>query len=291
MLATIDTMRSLPFETFLRGLALATCAVLTAAPAVAQTLRAPQTQTPDAPVEPDGQEDDAADDAGPAWLEGKFGIHFNGGYQGGSHRVTDTFAFRAYGEDARFSSAMESSGGGLFDIGGSLLVWRDLSVGASYTQLTGSSSATVTGNMPHPIEFDSPRTITPQSLSLTHEERAGHIFGAWRVPVQQVEHLDVSIFGGLSLFNVTQGVVTNVTVSEPGGPPFASVTVDQVQTGEYRKNGVGGHVGVDVTYMFSDHVGAGFLARFAGGSVDLPSGTVSLSVGGMQIGGGVRFRF
>ena len=277
-------MRRPSVEICLRLLTLATCVVLAAAPVVAQPAQPPQTQ----------EDDDTASEPALAWLTGKFTIHLNGGYQSRSYRMTDTFGFRAYGEDARFTTATETAGGGLLDIGGSLLVWRELSVGGSYTQLTGSSSATVTGTVPHPIEFGNPRAITSQTLSLTHQERAGHVFGAWRVPVRQVEHLDVSIFGGVSLFNVTQGVVTNVTVSEAGGPPFSAVTVGQVQTGEHRKNGVGGHVGVDVTYMFSDYVGAGFLARFAGGSVDLPAvtaGTVSLSVGGLQTGGGLRVRF
>ena len=229
-----------------------------------------------------------------SWFEGRFAVHANGGYQGGSDQTVDTFGFRAYGEDARFDASHDISGGGMFDVGASLLVWRELSVGASYTQLDGSNRVTVSGAVPHPIEFNNPRAITPQTLSLTHRERATHIFGAWRVPLQQVEKLDVSVFGGLSLFNVTQGVVTNVTAREAGGPPFVAVTVDQVQTGERWKNGVGGHVGVDVTYMVTDYVGVGFFARFTGGSVDLPSagvGTVSLNLGGIQTGGGVRFRF
>jgi hypothetical protein len=45
--------------------------------------------------------------------------------------------------------------------------------------------------------------------------------------------------------------------------------------------------------MWTTHFGLGGSARFTGGSVDVPTenGEVSLSVGGFQVGGGLRFRF
>ena len=243
---------------------------------------------------PTDQEQESDAPSSSAGLAGRFSVHVNGSYQGGSTRLTDAFGYRAYGEDARFRSIHEITGGAMIDVGGSLRVWRRLSVGASYTQLHNSGTTTASGTVPHPIEFNNPRTIQPQSLTLAHRERATHVGAAWRFPIPQVEGLDVGVFGGPSFFNVTQGVVTNVTVSEAGGPPFASVSVSQVQTGQHRRNGVGGHVGADVTYMPTTYVGVGFLVRFAAASVDLPSagsGTLSLDAGGIQTGGGIRFRF
>ena len=246
-----------------------------------------------AAVEAQGQ-NGAQDPAetGQPWLTGRFVVHANGGGQVGSQELTDQFGYRAYGEDAQFNSTHEISGGALFDVCGSLRLWRELSVGGSYTNLQTTDRTTVTGRVPHPIQANNPRTMTPQLLSLDLREQVSHLFGVWRIPL--VDKLDVSVFGGASFFNVTQGVVTNVTVTEARAAPFSAVDVEQVQRGEHRRNGIGGHAGVDVTYMVTGFVGVGFLARFTNGSVALPSadsGTLSLTVGGLQVGGGLRFRF
>ena len=87
--------------------------------------------------------------------------------------------------------------------------------------------------------------------------------------------------------------MAGVVITEPSGPPFATVTIDRITQDEHSRNGWGGHACVDITYMWTTHFGLGGSARFAGGSVDVPTenGEFSLSVGGFQGGGGLRFRF
>ena len=146
--------------------------------------------------------------------------------------------------------------------------------------------------MPHPIRSGAFREVPPQAFSFDHRERVTHGFVAWRMPI--VERLDASFFLGPSFYSVTQGVVTNVTVREAGGPPFAAVQVEQVQVGEHTRNAVGGHVGVDLAYMPTRHVGFGLLLRYSSASVALPSageGDLVLRVGGAEVGGGIRIRF
>ena len=102
------------------------------------------------------------------------------------------------------------------------------------------------------------------------------------------------MFGGPSFFNVRQEAVVNVTVQETGGSAFTGATVKQVQTTEYRRNGIGAHFGADATYMRTTYVGVRFSVRFTAVSVDLPSAdsvTLSLDAGGIQMGGRIRFRF
>ncbi len=218
-----------------------------------------------------------------------FSGHVNVGYQGGSTRQADAFSYRAYGEDSRFISSYANTSGVMLDAGGSFSVWRELAVRASYTQLNKSSNMTVTGTVPHPLEFNEPRTIQPQSRILASLERGTHVGAEWRFPVRQVEGLDVGVFGGPSFFNVRQEAVVNVTVQETVGSALTGVTVKQVQTAEYRRNGIGAHFGADATYMHTTYVGVGFFVRFTAVSVDLPSadsGTLSLDAGGIQMGGG-----
>ena len=226
------------------------------------------------------------------WFAGRFSGHANGAAQGGGRSVTDSLGFRAYGEDAQLQSTHVIGGAGMIDAGGNLRLWRDLSVGASYTQLATSDATTLTGTVPHPIRHGAFRDLPLGELSFRHRQRVTHAFVAWRFPI--VERIEASVLAGPSLYNVFQGVITNVTVREAGGPPFETVQVDLVQAGEHRRNAVGGHVGVDVTYMPTRHVGVGFFVRYAAATVDLPAartGRLFLRVGGAEVGGGFRFRF
>ena len=224
-------------------------------------------------------------------LRGRFSVHVNGGFQSGTDTVRRTFLFRAYGEDARFDENHETKNGNLLDLGGSIQVWEQLRVGASYSQLTKADSTRLTGTVPNPLAINAPRTIDPQTLSLAHEEKATHLYAAWVVPIN--DKLDVAILGGPSFFNLTQGIVSGVSIREVSGPPWAQVSVEDVTSGEFKKNGVGIHVGADVSYMVTPNFGLGGFLRFAQGSIDVPSsgGDRPLNVGGIQAGGGVRLRF
>ena len=94
---------------------------LAAGPVVAQTPM--PVQTPLAAQEMDGPS------FAERFAEG-FSGHLNVGYQGGSTRLTDAFGYRAYGEDASFISSYENTGGVMLEAGGSLSVWRELSIRA-----------------------------------------------------------------------------------------------------------------------------------------------------------------
>jgi hypothetical protein len=48
---------------------------------------------------------------------------------------------------------------------------------------------------------------------------------------------------------------------------------------------------VDVTYLVTPRYGAGVLLRYTRGSVDIEGANDSLTVGGFQIGAGLRVRF
>ena len=223
---------------------------------------------------------------------GRLALHANFGYQFGSEELRQRIELRVYGEDARFLATHDTVGGPTVDLGGFIDVWERLSVGASYAQTQGSDTTAVTGTVPHPIRSSSDRTIAAETLDLTREERSVHIHVAWLIDLP-IDKLDIRVMGGPSYFNLTQGVVSGVVVSEAGGPPFQSVNVDRIATGEVIKNAWGGHAGVDVSYMFIPTVGVGGFVRFARGTVSLPTGetNVSVTVGGLQLGGGARFRF
>jgi hypothetical protein len=89
---------------------------------------------------------------------------------------------------------------------------------------------------------------------------------------------------------VSHDMVSSVTV--PAGTQLANPVV----TTE-KATGVGVNIGFDGTYLVTRNFGAGLFLRYAGSKVDLgttPAGDPiisDLSVGGFQIGAGVRMRF
>ena len=232
---------------------------------------------------------------GTAWaqswtLAGRLAFHLNGGYQSGTRTLEETLFFDAYEATGRFRTTQEVGGGPIIDGGGLVRVWRQLSVGATYTQLNTSAVASIEGTVPHPLVFDQ-RTVAPMELPSSYQERATHIHVAWVIPITTVEGLDVTISGGPTAFNLKRGAPEQVRVIETG-VPFSDVRVE-VEPGELRTNGWGGHVGADVVYMLRPRVGLGGFVRFTGGSVGTYSGSDgdSPTVGGFQSGGGLRFRF
>ena len=224
-------------------------------------------------------------------LEGRLTLHASFGYQVSSEELRQRIDFRAYGEDAHLLATHGPKGGPLFDVGGLIEVWQALSVGASYAQTTGSDPTTLAGTVPHPLFAATDRTIPVQTAELTREERSTHIHLAWRIDLP-VEKLDLRVMGGPSYFSLTQGIVTGVEVSEVG-PPFTTVNIDRIASGDLIKNAWGGHAAVDITYMVSPNVGVGGFVRFAQGSTTLTLGAadVSVTVGGLHTGGGIRLRF
>ena len=164
-----------------------------------------------------------------AWFAGRFSVYLNGAARSAGGPLVDQLGSRAYGEEARLQAEHVIGRAGMLDAGGSLRLWRSLAIGAGYAQLTTSDATTLTGAVPHPIRYGAFRELPPRALSLSHRQRVTHVFFAWRFPT--VARTDASVFAGASLYNVAQGVITNVTVREGGGPPFAAVRVDQVQVG------------------------------------------------------------
>ena len=64
--------------------------------------------------------------------------------------------------------------------------------------------------------------------------------------------------------------------------------------GRSSKSAVGFNTGIDVAYMFSPSIGVGTIVRFSRAQTqfDGPDGTtLGITVGGAQVGAGLRLRF
>lgn len=216
------------------------------------------------------------------WTDQGF-VNVNLGGQAGSRDLNTQSTFELFGEDGSLSTAQEAGGGGLFDFSAGYKVWRNLGIGMGYTRTGSDSDAAIAATVPDPNFFDRQRPLSGTAQGLDHSENQIHIQGTWMMPV--TDKIDVGVSFGPTIFNVSQEIPTAITVNEPG-PTLASTTVSKES-----KTTMGVNFGVDVNYFFTPRIGAGVLARFALGSVEFDAADDSISVGGFQIGVGVRYRF
>jgi hypothetical protein len=216
------------------------------------------------------------------WTDKAF-VNVSGGFQAGSRALTTDTPFEIYDETGTVSSSQDANGGGFFDIGAGYKVRQNLAVGLAFTHTGSKSDAAITASVPDPLLFDRQRPVTASATDLSHSENVIHFVGTWMVPV--TDKIDVGLSAGPSIFNVKQELPSAVAVAEPG-PTVSSVTVNDA-----KKTTLGINLGVDVTYLVTKRWGVGGLARYTWGSADLDGASESLTVGGFQIGGGLRVRF
>ena len=221
--------------------------------------------------------------------EDKGYVNVNYAYQAGDRTFTESLSAPIYGETATYGASHAGKGGGGFDIGGGIRVWSNLAAGVAVTSFSSPSAAMVTGNVPHPLFFNRLRPVAAGLTGLEYKELGVHLQAVWVMPIS--EKIIVSAGGGPSFFSVDQGLLGSVAVGQETAP-FSTVSI-AVSGSTVSESVVGGNVGVDVNYMFTERLGGGVFVRWTGGSVDLPTagGTQTIDVGGVQSGAGIRLAF
>jgi hypothetical protein len=215
------------------------------------------------------------------WADKGFAA-ISAGIQVGTSDVTSTQTFDLYGETGSLLSQQDVKGGLFFDGQAGYRVWRNLALGVGVTFTQSKADATVTGSIPDPIVFDSPRSVSATATELTHRETWVAGLATWVMPL--TDKIDVFISGGPAFVQVQQELPTGSTVAEPGP------TLEDITLTSFSKSGIGFVAGVDLRYMITPRFGLGALAKFSAASVDLTDDT-KIDVGGFQLGGGIRIRF
>lgn len=231
------------------------------------------------------------------WTDRGF-VNVNGGAQLTSADLHASFSLSAYDEQGSADASQRFKGGGAFDIGGGVRVWRNLAVGLGVLRVVDNPNASIVARIPHPLIYDRPRTATG-SAGVQHSETGVHLQATWMLPLNKwpmtsktTDRFTAAAFIGPSLFKVKQGFVSGIGFSEVGAP-FSSVTLSGVTTASDTRWATGVNLGVDLSYRVTETLGAGLLMRYAGTSVHIrtaPDRTESINVGGLQIGVGARLR-
>lgn len=176
-----------------------------------------------------------------------------------------------------------------FSVGGAVKIVPQFWVGVQYGMSDTKSSASVTAVIPHPILFNTPRTVEGSVDNVAHTEQNVHVELMYALPLHAV---DVKVMGGPTFFNVKQDFVSNVSLNETY--PFDTATFAGATTKRLSETAVGFNAGVDVSYPLTSKLGIGGLVRYSRADVkfdDAEVGAHTVKAGGVEALGGVRLRF
>ena len=220
-------------------------------------------------------------------------INIGFGVESGNTDVTDTKPFSKYDESGLLTSKSSFTSGSLLDVSVGVKVWKSLSVGVGYHQESNGADGTLSGTVPHPIFFNTPRSFSISVTELQRKESAEHLVFGWTTPVGS--KMDIMLFAGPSFYRFEQEVVTDALIAERGSP-FTEVIVNPTRA--VRKKSVTGYnAGVDVSYLLwqndSIRLGGGVFVRYTGAdtTVTMMTSDQPTKIGGVQFGFGGRVRF
>jgi hypothetical protein len=221
--------------------------------------------------------------ADPAIAQERFRISVNAGQQVTAATVTENDTFQLYLEEGSFTFERAIPKGPFYDASVAVRVWRGLHVGAAVSMFEDTGTGSVTARIPHPFFFNQQRSVTGEIADVTRREIGRHVSVGWAIPV--TESLDLLAFGGPSSFSTDQVFVPSLTPSlDKEVYPFETLAFPGAVTEKRRQSIIGYNAGADVTWRFTDTIGAGFLLRYTHGEKDY-------TVGGLHAGGGLRVRF
>jgi hypothetical protein len=216
-------------------------------------------------------------------------LSINGGWQASDRTFSDPFTFDQYAETARADIDYAAKAGPVYEGGLGVRVWKALGFGVSFSSYRDSSPATVSATIPHPFFFGRARAIEG-SVSAKHEETSINAQIMAFVPAGS--RVLVIISAGPSLMTVRQTLVTAVRWDE--SYPYDTSTFRAPDTKTPSGSVTGFNAGADLVFRFGRSFGIGALVRYTQAKVDLSPAdgrTMTVDVGGLQAGAGIRLIF
>ena len=226
------------------------------------------------------------------WIDVNFGLAASGAGDVGF--VYETTLFR---EPAAFAAYYpEPSRGAAFDFGGGYMFTPRIGIGASFVGTAHEDIVGLGATIPHPFYFNASgigSSATEETLSRIEGSANIHAM----VVALETNRLRVRVFGGPTFFQYRADMVQDLRYTQ-----FAtilslanSITITEYREVEVDGTGIGFHAGGDVSVFFSRVFGLGGFARYSRGTISidepLSENPEDVTVGGFQVGGGVRLRF
>lgn len=218
-------------------------------------------------------------------------VSINAGVQTSTVSFAEPTTMPIYLETATFNPTYKINSGKSYDLGIGVRIAGPIGVGAGVSSFTKSDPATVTGSIPHPFFYNTPRTIGGDTGGLERAEMNAHLDVMAFVPAGG--RVSAAVFAGPTWFSVSQEVATTVSITE--SYPYDSAVFGTAATTKVKKTQVGYNAGVDVTVRLAKAVGVGALIRYSRATVELgvanASGNTKSDAGGLQASGGLRLIF
>jgi hypothetical protein len=177
---------------------------------------------------------------------------------------------------------------GYYEFGGGVRLFGPLAIGVTYGKLDVPVEGILVASVPHPSPAGQPRSMTGVITDLTREERAIHLEVR---ATKGSDRYEVAVFGGPSRFDVRQKLASSYRFFDQVSSVTFSEAITELQD---KQSKTGFHFGVDASLLFAKYVGFGGFVRYSRGTVDFTPADgepLSVVVGGVQAGGGLRVRF
>jgi hypothetical protein len=214
----------------------------------------------------------------------------NGIYEAGGTGFTQSQSWPSFAETATVNVEYPAKNSAGVDIQGGFRLWRNMAVGAGITVVNRSTTTTVTGSLPNPLYLNRPVSLSG-GFDAKNSQVGIHVQVAWVVPMPP--KMQLVLFGGPSIFSVTQTIVESQGIGLSSAYPFESGSISSARTTDAKTTAFGFGAGADFSYFFSRTIGVGGVVRFTRATAAFPvSGQpdVEMDAGGFQVGAGLRVR-
>ena len=184
--------------------------------------------------------------------------------------------------------------GGSFDVGAGYMFTARIGVGVSLSGTAHEDTAGLGVSVPHPLFFNASAidgSVTDRALTRAE--------GTWHLQIMAVgvdtPRVRVRVFGGPSYLRAEQETITSIGYDQTyqifGRGNVVEIESFRSETSEATAWGV--HVGGDVSVFFNRVVGVGGMVRISRGTAEIADygGDHDITLGGVQFGGGLRFKF
>lgn len=241
----------------------------------------------------------------PAVTEGEFSatpergwIDVNLGMATAAQKALPTAShYRMFGEIATGGANYNFSRGAEFDFGGGAMFNNILGAGISFSGTAHSDPTALAISIPHPLYYGrsaSDTTMTEGEQMRT--EGAVHLQVMVKAPIEN-DRVRVRFFGGPTYFRLQGDAISEIYYDQAanifGGN---AVAITGYESENVESTAWGYHAGADAGVFFNRVVGLGGFMRFSRGTVTIDESwyaddAVQVTVGGLQMGGGLRLRF
>jgi hypothetical protein len=206
---------------------------------------------------------------------------FGAGGQVSTRTFSASSAFTVFNEAGLVATNQATGRGFVLDVNGGYRIGRNITLGVGLWTAHPDGASASAASIPDPLIFNHPTTITLTSADLKQTDVGVNFQIGWRTMIG--DRMDLAIVGGPTIIHVKQDL-GSIAVTPGTQTGVASVVTESATTAK------AGNVGFELGYRMSDRYGIGGFVRYAGGEVDLPS-IPNLTVGGVQVGGRMRFWF